>query len=79
MRQLGEYIMSDVKIELLKIAQSLIENNIYRQLEEHNFESQVSGQPLPYPDVTVTPKQIVDTAKELEKTFLNSSVQSLRG
>lgn len=71
--------MSDVKIELLKIAQSLVENNIYRELEKHNYDCQVSGEPLPYPKTKVTLKEVVDVASELERTYINSNVQTLRG
>ena len=74
-----ENIMSDVKVELLKIAQSIVENNLYRKLEEHNYQCQVEGQPLPYPKVEITVDDIVNTAKDLERKFINSSVQSLRG
>ena len=71
--------MSDVKIELIKVAQSIVENNLYRKLEQHNYECALAQEALEYPNIVITVDDVVDTAKELEKKFINNSVQSLRG
>jgi hypothetical protein len=71
--------MKETNIELLKLAQSLLENNLFRELEMHNYNCQMEQQALPYPDVSITVDDVVKTAKELENKYINSTVQSLRG